>query len=179
MGLTSLVELHLEQNLISQLPENTWIRNRNLEKLFLFSNNLEELNERTFNGLVSLISLFLNNNILKDINSRVFIHTPSLQKLYDGFVSGFKYCLYIFFCSQIDSNKFQYLPPKIFDPLTQLQSVKLGKNPWHCDCNILYLSMYDNYKKLDENKLDWFTDGLITTKTSCWIQICHVGGLEI
>lgn len=85
MGLTSLVELHLEQNLISELPENTWIRNRDLEKLFLFSNNLEELNEKTFNGLVSLISLFLNNNILKGINSRVFIHTPSLQKLYEFF----------------------------------------------------------------------------------------------
>lgn len=82
MGLTNLLELHLGQNLISDLLQNTFIRNKNLEKLFLFSNNLEELKEKSFNGLVSLTSLLINNNILKEISPKIFIYTPSLQKLY-------------------------------------------------------------------------------------------------
>lgn len=79
--LTNLIELHLGQNFIEELPENAFIGNRNLEKLYLFFNNLEELKEKTFNGLISLTTLLLNNNLLKNIHSKLFLHTPSVQKL--------------------------------------------------------------------------------------------------
>lgn len=79
--LENLVDLHLGQNFISNISENTFIANRKLEKLFLFFNNLEELKEKTFNGLINLSTLLINNNILTEIHYKTFTFTPNLQKL--------------------------------------------------------------------------------------------------
>ncbi|KAG5864266.1 hypothetical protein JTB14_012519 [Gonioctena quinquepunctata] len=122
--LTNIIELHLGQNFISDLPENAFVENRNLDKLFLFSNNLEEVKEKTFNGLVGLTLLLINNNILKDIHPRTFHSFLAYAELH------------------LDSNKFHFLPAKFLDYLTELVSIKLAKNPWHCDCNILYLAIW-------------------------------------
>ena len=41
---------------------------------------------------------------------------------------------------QVDSNKFQYLPEGCLEYLRDLESIKLAKNPWHCDCSVLYVA---------------------------------------
>ncbi len=33
-----------------------------------------------------------------------------------------------------------FLPEDILGPLKSLQYINLIKNPWHCDCSILYLT---------------------------------------
>lgn len=50
-------------------------------------------------------------------------------------------------CRQLDSNKLRFLSVNCFEPLTKLVSVKLAKNPWHCDCNILYLARWVSWNK--------------------------------
>lgn len=47
---------------------------------------------------------------------------------------------YIAFYRQVDSNKFQFLPTDCLEYVPNLVSLKLAKNPWHCDCAILYLA---------------------------------------
>ncbi|RZC38999.1 leucine-rich repeat-containing protein 15 [Asbolus verrucosus] len=134
-NLINLEELHLGQNFISELAEDSFESNTNLKKLYLFSNNLEELKEKSFNGLNNLTTLLINNNILKSIDQDIFAYIPNLEKL-----------LMIFCFRDLDSNKFHFLPSKCLDYLKKLISIKLAKNPWHCDCSILYLAGW-----VDEN----------------------------
>ncbi|XP_071455546.1 leucine-rich repeat-containing protein 15-like [Hetaerina americana] len=130
--LVSLKELHLSQNFLESLPGGAFSRPSSyssMERLFLFSNNLEVLESSSLAGLHNLSTLMLNNNLLRKIGDEAFENTPNLRKL------------------QLDSNKFHFLPTRLLDPLTKLVSVKLAKNPWHCDCSILYLATW-----LRENK---------------------------
>ncbi|XP_053135143.1 platelet glycoprotein Ib beta chain [Hemicordylus capensis] len=39
----------------------------------------------------------------------------------------------------LNSNYLTFIPNGLFDDLKSLQMVHLRQNPWHCDCNILYL----------------------------------------
>lgn len=43
---------------------------------------------------------------------------------------------------RLDSNKLKFLPHGCLDESTSLVSIKLDKNPWHCDCRALYLARW-------------------------------------
>ena len=47
---------------------------------------------------------------------------------------------FFFFNRQLDSNQFMFLHEGTLDSMPNLQYVNLIKNPWHCDCTILYLT---------------------------------------
>lgn len=51
---------------------------------------------------------------------------------------------------RLDSNKLQYLPKDCLDKIPQLTKIKLDKNPWHCDCQAIYLARFlrEHYTKL-------------------------------
>ncbi|KAI4465436.1 synaptic adhesion-like molecule salm [Holotrichia oblita] len=124
MNLNSLKELWLDQNYISEIPEDVFTDLANLQALMLQSNNLAELTENTFAGLTNLTSLLINKNMVEVIHPNIFMYTPNLQKL------------------SIDSNQLHFLPEKSLDVLDNLIYIMLAKNPWHCDCSILYLALW-------------------------------------
>jgi hypothetical protein len=53
----------------------------------------------------------------------------------------FPILFYIHF-RRLDSNKLQYLPKDCLDKIPKLMKIKLDKNPWHCDCNAIYLARF-------------------------------------
>ncbi|CAG9803863.1 unnamed protein product [Chironomus riparius] len=105
---------------------------KGLKRLMLFSNNFKYLHSNSFEGLSSLSSLLLNNNNLKDFDADVFSPLISLSKL------------------RLDSNKLQFLPKDCLDNIPKLTKIKLDKNPWHCDCQSIYLARFlrKNFEKL-------------------------------
>jgi hypothetical protein len=56
-------------------------------------------------------------------------------------LSLFPILFYIHF-RRLDSNKLQYLPKDCLDKIPKLMKIKLDKNPWHCDCNAIYLARF-------------------------------------
>jgi len=52
------------------------------------------------------------------------------------------YSLNVYFTFRhMDNNKLHFIPAGSLDFVPKLETLKLGKNPWHCDCSILYLAM--------------------------------------
>lgn len=51
---------------------------------------------------------------------------------------------------RLDSNKLQYLPKGCLDKIPKLTKIKLDKNPWHCDCQSIYLARFlrEHFAKL-------------------------------
>ncbi|KAG5682188.1 hypothetical protein PVAND_011556 [Polypedilum vanderplanki] len=131
-SLAKVSELYLSQNSLNQIPENLFIKMRGLKRLMLFSNDFRYLHSKSFIGLSSLTNLLLNNNNLKDFDADVFAPLVNLSKL------------------RLDSNKLQFLPQNCLDKIPKLTKIKLDKNPWHCDCQSIYLARFlrEHYKKL-------------------------------
>ncbi|KAL7032764.1 hypothetical protein ACKWTF_007392 [Chironomus riparius] len=131
-SLRKVTELHLSQNSLNHIPKNLFRSMKGLKRLMLFSNNFKYLHSNSFEGLSSLSSLLLNNNNLKDFDADVFSPLISLSKL------------------RLDSNKLQFLPKDCLDNIPKLTKIKLDKNPWHCDCQSIYLARFlrKNFEKL-------------------------------
>ncbi|CAB1315102.1 unnamed protein product [Coregonus sp. 'balchen'] len=79
-----LTTLHLEENLISQLPDHCLQDLSNLQELYINHNQISSIAPGAFSGLRSLLRLHLNSNRLRVIDSRWFEATPNLEILMIG-----------------------------------------------------------------------------------------------
>ena len=120
-GLSSLHELILMRNSLSELPEGLFSDLRSLNRLWLSQNSLRELPEGIFNGLDSLVDLALGLNNLSRLPPGIFVGLSSLQKLSlihnplielsEGIFNGLDSLVYL----SLDFNNLSELPPGIFD----------------------------------------------------------------
>lgn len=77
----TLVRLHLGNNNITILPNNTFVHLKNLYILDLSGNKIKSLNERTFFGLDRLSDLHLDNNEFEIIEKGPFDNLTCVQVL--------------------------------------------------------------------------------------------------
>ncbi|XP_060700050.1 platelet glycoprotein Ib beta chain [Hemiscyllium ocellatum] len=61
--------------------------------------------------------------------SSLNVNVDTIPKRFDADVTEIK----------LNDNKLTSIPSGVFDTLRQLRSVSLDRNPWRCDCDILYL----------------------------------------
>uniref|UniRef100_A0A3Q1FQ59 Leucine rich repeat neuronal 2 n=1 Tax=Acanthochromis polyacanthus TaxID=80966 RepID=A0A3Q1FQ59_9TELE len=107
-SLLSLLSLHLEENHLSHLPEDSFLSLPALQELFLSHNNLHSIAPGAFTGLDSLLRLHINNNRLTTVDPLWFKALPRLEVLMLG------------------GNPVEALPERGFIALKSLRSLVLG-----------------------------------------------------
>uniref|UniRef100_A0A3P8SF18 Leucine rich repeat neuronal 2 n=1 Tax=Amphiprion percula TaxID=161767 RepID=A0A3P8SF18_AMPPE len=107
-SLLSLLSLHLEENHLSHLPEDSFLSLPALQELFLSHNNLHSIAPGAFTGLDSLLRLHINNNRLTTVDPQWFKALPRLEVLMLG------------------GNPVEALPERGFIALKSLRSLVLG-----------------------------------------------------
>ncbi|XP_031711072.1 carboxypeptidase N subunit 2 [Anarrhichthys ocellatus] len=120
-SLTSLTDLILSSNQLSDLPEDIFRNVTALENLDLSENQLTLLPEMIFHHLFSIKGIYLYKNNLSKVDSKLFEDQILLQQLY------------------LSDNQLETLPLGLFDPFVIQYTVRLHGNPWKCDCHMSYL----------------------------------------
>ena len=110
-GLTSLNQLYMFSNLLTELPAGVFDELTSLESLYLTSNQLADLNAGVFDKLTGLKVLQLADNELPELSAEVFEELSALQTL------------------NLTHNLLTDLPAGVFEELTLLESLDLANNP--------------------------------------------------
>ncbi|XP_028284383.1 carboxypeptidase N subunit 2 [Parambassis ranga] len=120
-SLTSLTDLILSSNQLSNLPEDVFKNVTELENLDLSENQLTILPGTIFKDLVSIKAIHLHKNNLTEVDAKLFEDQVYIQQLY------------------LSDNQLETLPMGFWDSFLIQHTVRLHGNPWKCDCHMWYL----------------------------------------
>ncbi|CDQ68871.1 unnamed protein product [Oncorhynchus mykiss] len=122
--LTSLTHLFLSMNQLTNLPEDVFRNLTGLQNLDLSENQLTSLPGTIFQDLTNIEIVHLQNNNLSSLEAMLFEDQAFLEQLY------------------LSENNLQTLPQGFFDAFLHENVMRLHRNPWSCDCHMLYLYDY-------------------------------------
>uniref|UniRef100_A0A4X1VVH9 Leucine rich repeat containing 4B n=1 Tax=Sus scrofa TaxID=9823 RepID=A0A4X1VVH9_PIG len=137
-GLVNLRYLNLGMCNLKDIPNLTALVR--LEELELSGNRLDLIRPGSFQGLTSLRKLWLMHAQVATIERNAFDDLKSLEEL------------------NLSHNNLMSLPHDLFTPLHRLERVHLNHNPWHCNCDVLWLS--------------WWLKETVPSNTTCCAR-CH------
>ncbi|XP_034744518.1 carboxypeptidase N subunit 2 [Etheostoma cragini] len=120
-SLTSLTDLILCSNQLSDLPEDLLRNVTALENVDLSENQLTLLPTMIFNDLFRIKAVHLHKNNLSKVDAKLFEDQVLIQQLY------------------LSDNQLETLPLGFLDPFVLQHTVRLHGNPWTCDCHMWYL----------------------------------------
>ncbi|XP_075549206.1 uncharacterized protein LOC142582943 [Dermacentor variabilis] len=104
-----LVALYIEENLITELPANSFFGLSKLEQLYLQRNQIRNISESALSDLVNLKTLDLQANLIQVLPNHVFSNLSNLQTL------------------DISQNLLQLLEPECFQGLDALQTLQVSR----------------------------------------------------
>ncbi|XP_053089039.1 carboxypeptidase N subunit 2 [Pangasianodon hypophthalmus] len=119
-GLHNLTHLDLSQNLVSSLPAELFQNLSSLEHLDLSENALQELASTVFRGLLRIRVIDLQKNNLTSLEADLFTDQGMMSRL------------------SLARNRLENLPYGVFELLDFECLLRLGGNPWRCDCDLTY-----------------------------------------
>ncbi|KAI5632559.1 leucine rich repeat domain-containing protein [Phthorimaea operculella] len=124
-----LASLNISGSKLKMLPSTLFYHNSNLRKLYIQNTDIQAIHNTNFKGLEELQELYITNNIhLREIEQFVFEDTPELTHL------------------DISGNSLSILPAS-FQSLQKLQELKIGNNPWMCDCRMTWFTDWVEKRK--------------------------------
>lgn len=97
-------------------------------------NRISYIEPSIFSALKNLITLDLSNNHLRDMNWDKIGEMNKLNALY------------------LDGNIIQTIPRRVFKTFFAVKELKLGRNPFHCNCNLKWLKTY--YQDTSDRLID-------------------------
>ncbi|XP_049888736.1 carboxypeptidase N subunit 2 [Epinephelus moara] len=135
-SLTSLTDLILSSNQLSELPGDVFRNITLLENLDLSENKFTLLPEMIFHDLIGIKSIHLHKNNLSKVDVKLFEDQVLIQQLY------------------LSDNQLESLPLGVFDHFAIQHTVRLHGNPWKCDCHMWYLHDWVQRNSRDIEMLD-------------------------
>ncbi|XP_078681990.1 uncharacterized protein LOC144916631 [Branchiostoma floridae x Branchiostoma belcheri] len=117
-NLPLLQRLYLNNNQLTKIQSGTFVNLPRLQQLYLSRNQIKMIQAGSFKNLPELQRLFLSHNQITMIESHAFANMPKLRDL------------------DLRFNKMSFIPPFGYGLLTSVPTVKLGGNPWQCDCHM-------------------------------------------
>ncbi|GFN74436.1 variable lymphocyte receptor b [Plakobranchus ocellatus] len=141
-GLTNLLVLRLENNLIKHIPNNVFNRADvpELQYIDLSNNKLEIIESETFSNLTELDVLYLNHNRITYISQDAFKGLTKLStlNLYDNSLTSAAWVVGLpsLQMLNIGANLLKTLHTNILDSLYNIEFLNLEANPWICDQNL-------------------------------------------
>lgn len=136
--LLNLKWLDLGGNRLRHLPTGLFQINKKLEMLYLDHTEMTVLQNTNFKGLTNIQRLYVRNNAyLREIEPFVFQDIPTLTHL------------------DITANALTVLPLSL-KMLENLQDLRIGSNPWGCDCRMAWFANWAEQRK-----------GIIKSDLSC------------
>lgn len=124
VGLVGLVELDLSENLINEVPTDTFASYSSLMRLILNGNPIKEIREGAFRRLVHLTNLEISRCMVEVIEQDAFEGLESLEWL------------------RLDGNRLVYVPDHTLPLGGSLRGLTLHNNPWQCDCRLRVLQAW-------------------------------------
>ncbi|ESN94389.1 hypothetical protein HELRODRAFT_68977, partial [Helobdella robusta] len=178
----NLYELVLSNNRVGYIYPNTFDNLKLVRIIDLESNNFFQIKEYFFSNLLSLKSLVLKNNPIETIEKGSFRNLLNLEvlnlercqlKIFDGYLMSDLKSLQEL---NLNNNNLTTLHENSqhFVPKT-ISVLRLGGNPWRCDCGLKWLKQL-----LDLSSLNWnFSKNSPTCsspeilKEVAWVQLKH------
>ncbi|XP_036379695.1 matrix-remodeling-associated protein 5-like [Megalops cyprinoides] len=136
-NLRSLRILKLSHNKLRTLTHTIFEGLSSLARLHLDHNAIEFIEPFSFSGLTALTVLNLEGNRLRGLHPHTFI---TLSFLGNFWSSGLRHL-------HLSDNQLEYLLPGTLQNLNKLEALSLHGNPWACDCNLQWLSQWNNKNK--------------------------------
>lgn len=139
----NIVSLNLQSTAIQSIEDRMFRKNRFLTTLVLTANLLRNIGNATFVGLKRLQILELSSNYGLQIHPNTFLATRKLKTLYLKQIGLQELSINFFSFQQltnliISGNELTYISPGTLSGVGSIR-ICLGHNPWHCDCNLLWL----------------------------------------
>lgn len=145
-GLATLEYLDLSDNNFTSVPTASLAKLSNLTKLHFSGNFIRSVPPVAFRGLFQLRFLRLNRlDLLTRIDSRAFVDNIHLEKIWlDDNIVLQSIPTRLFYgnprVTHISMRNNQLITLEVSHfPLDQLKSLKLGGNPFQCNCSLLWL----------------------------------------
>jgi hypothetical protein len=119
-----------------------------LETLIIANTQLKELLDTDLKGLANLNTLIVNNNeYLREINDYTLIHCPNLKHI------------------DLSGNNLTKLPQSL-STLANVRELNLARNPWTCDCRMLWFLHWSKNLTFSQNELLCASPSYIDAKRS-------------
>lgn len=157
-------EVYLDGNSIESLSSHTFIGRKNLQVLFLNNSSINTVYNRTFNGLKQLQILYINDNNLKALRGYEFENLVLMRELYlhNNQITSIHNTTFSTLIAlrmlRIDGNLLSVMS---FNQLSKsLISVRIGRNPWTCECSFLEQLRYWLFENEASEKVSVDTDQL-------------------
>lgn len=128
-NLKNLQWINLGGNRLRALPPTLFQHNENLSTIYLERTEISVIQNTNFQGLDKLQRLYIRHNeFLREIEPFVFQDTPSITHL------------------DISANAMTFLPLSL-EMLDKLQELRIGNNPWACDCRMEWFASWAERRK--------------------------------